>query len=79
MKLVDDWKRVLKRSWSVRFNIIAAVCQGLLWGTSGLWVGLEPRVIAAFVVACVALNVAPIAARVIWQPNMRPEDVTDAA
>jgi len=28
MKLADDWKRIVRRAWSIRFGILAAVLSG---------------------------------------------------
>lgn len=40
-KLVDDWEHVLKRAWSVKFNIAAALFGGLevavsIWQPDGV-------------------------------------------
>jgi hypothetical protein len=74
MRLVDDWKRVLTRSWAVRFQLFNTFCQGLLWGTGALGLGFSAPMVAGFVVACVLLNSGPILARIVWQKDFHCED-----
>lgn len=75
-KLVDDWKEVLKRAWSVRFAALAAVSQTVLlaWPTFMLdiW-NVMPDALRAHVPQNVAavipliLTAGAIAARVAVQ------------
>jgi hypothetical protein len=57
MRLIDDWRRVLKRAWSIRLIILAGILSGLEvalpiidgWVTipRGLFAGLSFVVVAA--------------------------------
>lgn len=68
MKLLDDWKRVLKRAWSVRFAALAVAAEVMLQ----LWWAL-PSIITDFVPIRIAtwlplvLTVAAIGARFVKQ------------
>lgn len=48
MRLVQDWKRVLQRAWSVRLMLIAAVLSGLEVAMPYLdgYVDIPPRLFA---------------------------------
>ncbi len=70
MKLVADWRRVLRRAWSVRLMILATAINGL----AAVWFVLDDNMPEwAFVVGGVLLPLAALAARLIDQPGMRDE------
>ncbi len=63
MKLYDDWKVILKKAWSIRFMILAAVLSGIEVALpyfeeaipQGLFAGLSALAVsAAFVARLVA-------------------------
>jgi hypothetical protein len=74
MRLIDDWKRVLRRGLSVRFNLFNAFCQGVLWGTTGFTMGWSVEMTVGFVVLCVGLSLAPIGARILWQRDLHGDE-----
>ncbi len=78
MRLVDDWKRILTRWWSVRFQLIQAVGVGLLSGIYGYTMGWGLGLATLFCAACVVFSCAGILARIIWQRDFHPEDSDDA-
>ena len=77
MRLVDDWRRILARSWSVRFQLIQAVGVGLLSGVFGYTLGWASWTATAFCVLCVACSCAGIVARIVWQSDFHPDDAND--
>lgn len=67
MRLLLDWKNIVKRAWSFRFVVAAAVlsaCEVIL----PLFVDLFPRGI--FAALCFVAVVAAAVARVVAQKNM---------
>lgn len=64
MKLKDDWKLILKRAWSIRLSVLAAIVSG----ASLYWFVLEdempPRI---FFAVGVGLSLAAAVARLIDQ------------
>lgn len=70
MELIPDWKRVLKKAWSVRFLALAGVltgCEFLL----PLYVDAIPRGVFAFLIMVV--SIAGIVARVVSQAAFKEE------
>lgn len=64
-KLIDDWERVLKRAWSVKFNIAAALFGGLevavsIWQPDGVPHG-------AFAGVAAVVTMMAVGARVLAQ------------
>lgn len=78
MKLVTNWKRILVRSWSVRFQIIQAVGVGLLTGIYGYTMGWTMLWATVFCLLAVLFSCMGIIARIIWQKDFHPEDGDDA-
>jgi hypothetical protein len=72
MRLVDNWRKVLERSWSVRFQLIQAVGVGLLTGIYGYTMGWELWLGTLFCLASVAFSCMGIVARIIWQKDFHP-------
>lgn len=69
MRLVQDWKRVLQRAWSVRLMLIAAVLSGLEVAMPYLdgYVDIPPRLFALLSGLTVA---AAFIARIVAQRNI---------
>lgn len=69
LTLIPDWRRILRRAWSVRLAIIA----GLFSGAEvvlPLFVESLPR--GAFAGLALLFSVGGIVARTVAQPRMRP-------
>lgn len=77
MKLISDWHRVLTRAWSVKFNLFNALCSGLLTGIWGFTMGWEWYWVTLFVLGAVALSLAPILARILWQDDFHADETQD--
>jgi hypothetical protein len=70
MKLVDDWFRLLKRAWSVRFSLIATVL-GSVEVAVQLWApGQGGKAAALAALASLAAGVS----RIVAQPKMHQGD-----
>lgn len=69
MRLVQDWKRVLQRAWSVRLMLIAAILSGLEVAMPYLdgYVDIPPRLFALLSGITVA---AAFIARIVAQRNI---------
>lgn len=68
MKLLDDWKDVLRRAWSVRFAVLAVVAEialQLWWALPDFVTDTVPIGIATWLP--MTLTLAAIAARLIQQ------------
>ncbi len=70
MKLIPEWRRVLRKAWSVRLNLLAVALTG---ATAALpaFMGIIPPMwlLALFTVVPLAAAVA----RLVDQPKMRDE------
>lgn len=70
MQLVNDWKTLVRKAWSLRWNFVAFVIDGgslvfyLLLGI------VVPWWVTLFVLGCI---LAAMVSRIIYQPNMRPK------
>ena len=71
MKLIDDARKVLRRAWSVRFGILAAIFSGAEVIVP-LFVDAMPR--ALFAVLSFLTVVAAVLARFVAQPKMHDGD-----
>lgn len=70
MKLVRDWRRVLRRAWSVRLLVLATAANGL----AAVWFVFSDDIPEwLFVVGGILLPIAALVARLIDQPSMRDE------
>lgn len=67
MHLLPDWKRILKRAWSVRFSVLAA-CFTAAEIVMPVFSDILPRVV--FVLLAFAASIGAAVARVIAQPEM---------
>lgn len=70
MRLIEDWRHVLKHAWSIRFIVLAALLSGVeivlpMFGDT------MPR--GLFAVLTLIVTVAAAVARLIPQPKMRGE------
>jgi len=67
MKLISDWKRVLRRSWAIRLNILSC-----LLSTAELVVNLmTPQFPSGrFILAAAIVSLSAGIARVIEQKNL---------
>ena len=70
MKLVSDWKRVLRKAWSVRLNLLAVALTG---ATAALpaFMGIIPPMWLLALSTVVPISAA--VARLVDQPKMRDE------
>ncbi len=67
LRLLPDWRRILRRAWSIRFSMLAAVLTAAevvmpLFGDS------LPR--GLFVVLALAASIGAALARLVAQPEM---------
>ena len=70
--LLDDWRRVLRRAWSIRFSLLAAAFTAAevvvpLFG----YVLLDVMPRGAFVLLAFAASIGATVARIVAQPEMR--------
>ena len=70
--LLDDWRRVLRRAWSIRFSLLAAAFTAAevvvpLFGD--VLLDVMPR--GAFVLLAFAASIGATVARIVAQPEMR--------
>lgn len=68
MILVDDWKLVAQRAWSIRFNMLASL---VIFGDFMFSIMLDKRAPLWVIAIGGAFNVGAIIARVVWQPRLR--------
>ena len=69
--LLDDWRRVLQRAWSIRFSLLAAAFTAAevvvpLFGD--VLLDVMPR--GAFVLLAFAASIGATVARIVAQPEM---------
>lgn len=69
--LLDDWRRVLRRAWSIRFSLLAAAFTAAevvvpLFGD--VLLDVMPR--GAFVLLAFAASIGATLARIVAQPEM---------
>lgn len=68
---LDDWRRVLRRAWSIRFSLLAAAFTAAevvvpLFGD--MLLDVMPR--GAFVLLAFAASIGATVARIVAQPEM---------
>ena len=68
MRLVPDWKRIVRKAWSIRLAVLAAVLSGLEV-ILPMYSASLPR--GTFVALSFACTCAALVARVVAQPKMR--------
>ncbi len=70
--VVDDWRRVLRRAWSIRLALLSAALSGAEFALPMLpdsWVELIGR--GRFAAGAFALSLAAGVARIVAQPRMK--------
>ena len=70
MRLIEDWRHVLKHAWSIRFIVLAALLSGVEI-VLPMFDDALPR--GVFAVLTLLVTVAAAVARLIPQPKMRGE------
>ncbi len=69
LKLLDNWKQVLKKAWSVRFAIMAAIFSGLEAFFLGMQDGLFGLPHGTMIAISAIFSATSIYARVLDQPK----------
>lgn len=70
--LLDDWKSILRKAWSVRFMIAASLLSGLEVALPFMKEALEPLDVVkpgTFAVLAALTSAAAMVARVLAQPD----------
>lgn len=67
LHLIDDWRRVLRKAWSIRLALIAAAFGGAELALPYLGDLIPPKV---FLGLSMAITIAAAAARIVAQPKM---------
>lgn len=70
MKLITDWKRVLRRAWSVKFSLLATALTGV---AAALPVFMDRVPPTWFLLLCTLVPLAAAVARLVDQPRMRDD------
>jgi hypothetical protein len=71
MKLLTNWKHLLRKAWSIRLMLIAGVLTGLE-AILPLWVDSMPR--GAFSVSSMAVITLAMIARVVAQSGLDKDE-----
>ncbi|MCG9025458.1 DUF7940 domain-containing protein [Laribacter hongkongensis] len=69
--LLDDWRRVLRRAWSIRFSLLAAAftaAEVVVPMFGDVLLDVMPR--GAFVLLAFAASIGATVARIVAQPEM---------
>lgn len=69
--LLDDWQRVLRRAWSIRFSLLAAAftaAEAVVPLFGDVLLDVMPR--GAFVLLAFAASIGATVARIVAQPEM---------
>lgn len=70
MKLIPEWRRVLRRAWSVRLNLLAVALTGATAALPAFMGIIPPMWLLAL---CTVVPLAAAVARLVDQPKMRDE------
>lgn len=70
MKLVDNWKAILLKAWSVRFNIVA-ILLGAVEAMLPLFETEIPR--GSFAILAAVITAGSMAARIVAQQELHDE------
>jgi hypothetical protein len=70
VKLIENWKHVLLKAWSVRWIVIANVLGAAPLAVDGLADAMSPRAYASIVLLA---NIAALVSRFIKQDNIPAE------
>lgn len=68
MRLIEDWRHVLKHAWSIRFIVLAALLSGVEI-VLPMFNDALPR--GVFAVLTLLVTVAAAVARLVPQPKMK--------
>lgn len=72
MKLIDEWRRVAMKAWSVRMALLSALLSGAEFALPMLPDGLVEAIgRGRFAAAAFVLSLAAGVARVVAQPRMK--------
>ena len=71
MKLIDDWKKVAKRSWAIRVSLIGAGLTAMEVWLPGLSPFTDPK---TFLYISFAINIGAALARVVAQAALKQQD-----
>lgn len=71
VKLISDWKKILRRAWSIRLALLAATLSSVEV-TLPLFADVVPR--GVFASLSMVVGVAAVAARLVAQPKMDASD-----
>jgi hypothetical protein len=74
MKLIDNWRQILKHAWSIRMSLLALVFAGL---EAGLPVFSDTIPHGPFLLLTMLVTVASGVSRLIDQPKMRQSGKSD--
>jgi hypothetical protein len=69
--VVSDWRRILRRAWSIRFGILAALLAAAEVVVPLLATSFPPHV---FAVAAAISAIAGVVSRIILQRKLRGDD-----
>lgn len=67
MKLIDSWRRLWLRLWSVRLALLAGLLSALEVGFS-VWIDGKPPILAC---GAMLISIAAAVARIVAQPELR--------
>jgi len=73
MKLVADWREVLRHAWSIRLMLVAALLSGLE-AAQPLVAGLLPVPPMLFALCAALISAAAFIARLVAQEQLSPKD-----
>lgn len=75
MQLVEDWSAILKKAWSVKFNIAAAILGGLEVAVQFIEPAGVPK--GAFAGFAAAVSMGAIVARILAQKELTDASATE--
>lgn len=71
MKLVDDWKRILRKAWSVRLALLSAVLSA---GEFAMQYLAPEHASGAFALTAGVVSLSAAIARLVAQPKLWKQD-----
>jgi len=71
MRLIDDWRKVVKKAWSIRLMVLAAVLSGL----ETILPYFSDRIpVGVFAITSFIVTAFALLARIIAQPKMNSDE-----
>ena len=70
MRLIPEWRRVLRKAWSVRLNLLAVALTGATAALPAFMGIIPPMWLLAL---CTVVPLAAAVARLVDQPKMRDD------